>query len=232
MSSAAGERRPFRPPTPEHLTIAGPAGALEALVEAPTDFAGSDCAVICHPHPLHGGTMANKVVHTTARALQECALATVRFNFRGVGASAGVFDDGRGETEDALAVVDFALARWPGAAVTVAGFSFGAFVAFEVAAQRPLRQLYLIAPPVRRFDFQRHPAPRIPWTVIQGDRDELVDHAVVLAWVRTVEPPPVVVLLAGAEHFFHGRLNDLRAALQSNLVASADRPGPQRRAGN
>ena len=218
MSDAADDRPRFRPPLPERLAIAGPAGPLEAVVEVPAGFDGRRAAIVCHPHPVYGGTLDNKVVHTTARALQERGLATIRFNFRGTGASAGAFDDGRGETEDALAVADYALARWQGAALTVAGFSFGAFVAFQLAGRRPLKQLFTIAPPVRRFDFARLPVPRVPWIVIQGDRDELVDHAAVLAWTRTVVPSPVVVLLAGAEHFFHGRLNELRAAVQANLV--------------
>ena len=219
MSGAAaqGAAAPFRPPVPERVTIAGPAGAIEALVETPAGFVATDCAVVCHPHPLYGGTMNNKVVHTTARALQERGYATVRFNFRGVGASAGSFDDGHGETADALAVVDWAQARWPGAALTLAGFSFGAYVACRAATLRPVRRLFMIAPPVRRFDFATLPAPAAPWIVIQGDRDELVDYQEVLAFTNRVRPPPVIVLVTGAEHFFHGRLNDLRAAVQAQL---------------
>ena len=208
---------PFRPPAPERVAIAGPAGALEAVVEVPAGFDGRHVALVCHPHPLYGGTLQNKVVHMTARALQERHVATVRFNFRGVGASAGSFDDGRGETADALAVSDYALARWSGASLTLAGFSFGAFVAFRVATLRPVERLITIAPPVGRFDFTRDPVPQAPWLVIQGDRDELVDHHQVLAWTRTVLPAPTVVIIAGAEHFFHGRLNDLKDAVQSQL---------------
>jgi alpha/beta superfamily hydrolase len=210
-------RPPFRPPAPEKAVIAGPAGALEAVCEVPDGYAGLDCAVVCHPHPLYGGTMQNKVVHSTARALQERGFATVRFNFRGVGASAGIFDDGRGETQDALAACDYALGRWPGARLTLAGFSFGAFVAYQAAALRPAVRLYTIAPPVGRFNFEEHPAPRVPWIVIQGDRDELVDAARVLAWAGSATPPPTIVMLEGAEHFFHGRLNELKDAVQSHL---------------
>ena len=209
--------RPFRPPTPEKVVIAGPAGPLEALCEVPEGYLGRDCAVVCHPHPLYGGTMQNKVVHSAARALQERGFATVRFNFRGVGASAGSFDDGRGETQDALAACDYALARWPGARLTLAGFSFGSFVAYQAAGLRPAVRLYTIAPPVGRFNFAEHPAPRVPWIVIQGDRDELVDSARVLEWVRSASPPPTVVIIEGAEHFFHGRLNELKDAVQSHL---------------
>ena len=204
----------FRPPTPEPVTIAGPVGSIEALVEVPDGFDGRAIAVVCHPHPLFGGTMRNKVVHMTARALQEGGLATLRFNFRGVGASAGTFDDGRGETDDALAACDYALGRWPGAA----GFSFGSFVAFKVASLRPAVRLYTIAPPVRRFDFDQHPVPSVPWTVIQGDRDELVEHDAVVAWAGAARPAPTLVTIPGAEHFFHGRLGELMAAIRSGLV--------------
>lgn len=208
----------FRPPAPERLMLSGPAGPLEALVETPLEFDGSRMAVICHPHPLYGGTMDNKVVHTAARALQEKGYATVRFNFRGVGKSAGAFDEGRGEADDATAVADWATNRWPEATLTLAGFSFGSFVAFQVAARRSTRQLYTIAPPVRRFDFTKYPVPSAPWVVIQGDHDELVDHHDVLAWTEHVSPPPTVVVMPGAEHFFHGRLNDLRNLMQEHLA--------------
>jgi len=207
----------FHRPDLQRVMIAGPAGALEAVVETPPGFGGAQCAVICHPHPLYGGTMDNKVVTITARAFQGAGIATVRFNFRGVGASEGSFDDGRGETEDALAVADWTVGRWPKARLSVAGFSFGAFVAFQVASRWPVERLYTIAPPVRRFDFTTHPVPPVPWVVIQGDRDDLVDVGEVLAWTRCVVPPPTVVVIEGAEHFFHGRLNEVRAAVQANL---------------
>ena len=209
---------PFRPPSPQPVTIDGPAGPLEALVEVPAGFAGGDCAVVCHPHPLYGGTMHNKVVHTTARALQELGFATVRFNFRGVGASAGSFDDGRGETDDALAVCDEALVRFSGARLTLAGFSFGSFVAYRAAALRGAVRLYTIAPPIGRFDFTQHPAPQMPWIVIQGDRDELVDYARVVEWAGRAVPPPAVVILEGAEHFFHGRLRELNEAVKAQAA--------------
>lgn len=211
---------PFRPPPAERVTLAGPAGPLEALVEVPDRFDGRSIAVVCHPHPLFGGTMQNKVVHMTARALHECGIATLRFNFRGVGASTGQFDDGRGETDDALAACDYALARWPGATLTLAGFSFGAFVAFRVAGLRPAVRLFTIAPPVRRFDFSVHPIPTMPWTVIQGDRDELVEYDAVVAWTRTANPAPHLVTIHGGEHFFHGRLAELMTAIRDGVVAA------------
>jgi uncharacterized protein len=208
----------FRPPPPEAVTLVGPAGPLEAVVEVPEDYRGRRCAIVCHPHPLYGGTLTNKVVHMTARALQERGYATVRFNFRGVGASAGAYDEGRGETDDALAVLDAARIRWPGAQATVAGFSFGAYVAYRVASDRGLAQLITIAPPVARFDFQAAPVPGIPWLVIQGDADEVVDPGAVRAWARALAPAPTVVMVAGASHFFHGQLAALRETVQSHLV--------------
>jgi alpha/beta superfamily hydrolase len=217
VSAAPPGWPPLSRPVPERLVLDGPAGALEARVEVPAGHDGRRAAVVCHPHPLYGGTMDNKVVTTTARALQEAGIATVRFNFRGVGASAGAFDEGEGETRDALAVLDYAAARWPAARLEVAGFSFGAFVAYRVALLRDVARVLTIAPPVGRFDFTREGVPSAPWTVIQGDRDELVDVAAVLRWTDTARPPPSVRILEGAEHFFHGRLNDLRLAVLASL---------------
>jgi hypothetical protein len=193
-------------------------GALEALLEVPADYDGRQAAVLCHPHPLFGGTLHNKVVHMAARALQEWGFATLRFNFRGVGTSVGTFDDGVGETMDALAAYDFAATAWPLAKITLVGFSFGAFVAYHVASRRPVVRLIAIAPPVGRFDFAAHPVPQVPWTVIQGDRDELVDSQAVLAWARELRPAPTVHLVAGAEHFFHGRMQDLKNAVQGAIA--------------
>jgi len=221
VSGGAGEARPFARPVPERVALVGAAGAIEVVAETPAGHDGAHAAVVCHPHPLYGGSMDNKVVTTCARALQEAGIATVRFNFRGVGASAGAFDDGRGETEDASVVADWALRRWPGARLTVAGFSFGAFIAYRLAGARPVERLITIAPPVKRFDFhfEHYPAPTGHWAVIQGDADEVVDPAAVLEWARGATPPPRIQVIAGAEHFFHGRLADLKAAVLESLAA-------------
>ncbi len=208
----------FRPPAPERLLLSGPAGTLEAAFEVPADFAGQRIALVCHPHPLFGGTMDNKVVVIAARALQEQGYATLRFNFRGVGQSTGSWDLGRGEADDAMAAAAVLQARWPAAELVVAGFSFGAYVATQLATRLPVRQLITIAPPVQRFDFSTLAVPQCPWLVVQGDQDELVDHEAVLAWTRSLQPAPEVVILPGAEHFFHGRLNDLRSAIQGHLL--------------
>jgi alpha/beta superfamily hydrolase len=135
------------------VLIDGPAGRLEARVEDPAPGSGPRVVgVVCHPHPLFGGTLQNKVVHTLARTLQELAAPTVRFNFRGVGASEGVHDDGRGEVDDALAVIAWARARWECEPLWLAGFSFGAAVALHACATARPAALVTVAPPVKRPD--------------------------------------------------------------------------------
>jgi alpha/beta superfamily hydrolase len=192
------------------MQIPGPVGALEALVEEP-EPAGTDAfAVICHPHPLHGGTMQNKVVHTIARACQAVGMPTVRVNFRGVGASAGSYDQGQGEMQDALAVIEWGRRRWPGAALTLAGFSFGAMVSILIAGEAKAGRLLSVAPAVGRPEFAQASLPPCPWLILQGDADELVKVDDVRAFAARFEPPPTLQILPGAEHFFHGRLVELR----------------------
>ncbi len=171
--------------------------------------------MVCHPHPLFGGTLTNKVVQTVARALMANGAATLRFNFRGVGASAGSFDDGRGETDDLLAAVGAGRARLPGLPLWLGGFSFGAFVALRGQAAADAARLVTVAPPVGRWDFSAIEAPQCPWLVIQGDRDELVDHAQVATWMAALAPQARLNLLPGAEHFFHGRLHEVKAAVSA-----------------
>ena len=201
-----------RPGAAERLSLAGPAGALEALVEDRGE-AGARYAVVCHPHPLFGGTMDNKVVTTVARALQELGIPTVRFNFRGVGASAGAYDEARGETADAAAVAAWAEQRWPGRRLVIAGFSFGAYIALRLATERAADWLITVAPPVDLFDLSRISAPACPWLVVQGDSDEVVDPNKVLAWARSFDPAPRLTVLPGVGHFFHGHLRELRDAI-------------------
>jgi hypothetical protein len=201
-----------RPPAVERPAIVGPAGAIEAIVNDPGG-AGSEYAVVCHPHPLFGGTMDNKVVFAVARALQQTGIPTLRFNFRGVGASAGAYDEGRGETDDAVAVASWGEQRWPGRRLVIAGFSFGSYVALRLAHQRTADRLITIAPPVDRFDFSSIPAPICPWLVVQGDADDVVDPASVIAWAESLEPKPRLVVLPGAGHFLHGRLQEVRDAV-------------------
>ena len=213
----------MRAPRAERLAIAGPAGKLEALIETPVSegSAGGDVSafgVVCHPHPLYGGTMDNKVVHTLARAFEERGAPAIRFNFRGVGASAGSYDDGRGETEDALSVIAFGRARWPQASLWLAGFSFGGAVAVLAAARAHPARVVLIAPGVTKIDVTGAPAPACPWLIVQGDQDEVVPASFVLGWAQGLNPAPQIALVAGAGHFFHGRINELR-----DLVVAFDR---------
>ena len=210
-------------PSAEPLTVAGPAGDLETLLEVPHGAGRiAEYAVVCHPHPLHGGTMQNKVVHTLARAFQELGLATLRFNFRGVGASGGAYDHGRGETDDALAVIEWGAHRWPGAAVSLAGFSFGALVAMRAAPRVGATRLVCVAPPVARPEAAALGPPGCPWLIIQGDADELVDYRQVSAFAARSSPAPTLQVLAGVDHFFHGRLRELQTA----VVDFVRPPGP------
>ena len=196
----------------QRLSLDGPTGKLETLVED-SGSPGGSYAVICHPHPLFGGTMDNKVVSTLAKAMHAVAIPSLRFNFRGVGGSPGVFDEGRGETDDADAVASWGALRWPGRQLILAGFSFGAYVALRLATRRPTSRLISIAPPVARFDFSGMFLPACPWLIVQGDADEVVDPRAVLDWVGGLNAEPQLIVMPGVGHFFHGRLNELRDAV-------------------
>jgi alpha/beta superfamily hydrolase len=145
-----------------------------------------------------------------ARACQASGMATLRFNFRGVGASGGSYDEGRGEIQDALAVIAWGRARWPGAAMTLAGFSFGAMVSLGAANLAAPSKLISIAPAVFLPEFSAASDPRCPWLIVHGDADELVDIRDVRAFAARFVPPPQLVVFPGGEHFFHGRLSELR----------------------
>ncbi|MFP4209124.1 MAG: alpha/beta hydrolase [Wenzhouxiangella sp.] len=206
------------------FALTGPAGRLECLVDVPE--AGSErpaTAVLCHPHPQHGGTLRNKVVTIMDRSLRELGLATVRFNFRGVGDSEGEYDNGQGETDDLLAVIKWVQQTRPDTDLWLGGFSFGAFVALKAARDLPVRQLITIAPPVERYGFEELLPPNCPWLVVQGDEDDVVSAEAVTQWAEALDQPPDLVVMEGAGHFFHRRLMDLRGLIknhvQSNLPA-------------
>lgn len=213
----------MRAPRTERVTIAGSAGDLEAIVEsraepsAAAEAAVSRFGVVCHPHPLYGGTLDNKVVYTLARAFVELGVPAIRFNFRGVGASSGRFDEGLGETADVLDVIAYGRERWPGASLWLAGFSFGGAVAVRAAAQARPERLVVVAPGITRVAMQGVGSPPCPWLIIQGDADDVIDPAAVLEWARHQTVPPAVRLLPGAGHFFHGRLHELRAVVLEYL---------------
>jgi alpha/beta superfamily hydrolase len=207
----------MKPPHAERSLLPGPAGAIEALIETPAASAAGSLpasfGVVCHPHPLYGGTLDNKVAYTLARAFEELGAPVIRFNFRGVGRSEGQYDSGVGESQDTLAVIAHGRRRWPGAALWLAGFSFGGAVAVRVAARARPERLVTVAPGVTRVDMEGVPSPGCPWLIVQGDADDVIEPGEVLAWAAGQSPPPSLRMLPGAGHFFHGRLNELRGAV-------------------
>ncbi|MFP5350036.1 MAG: alpha/beta hydrolase [Gammaproteobacteria bacterium] len=210
---------PTFPCGPAPFLIAGPAGPLEAVAACPAPESERPASVVVlHPHSLHGGTLQNKVVHTVARSFTELGARSVRFNFRGVGKSAGTYANGVGETDDALAVLSWLRARRPNDAIFLAGFSFGAYVALRAAALFPLAGLLTIAPAVHLYDFSQLATPRVPWFLFQGERDEIVPAPAVREWAARQTPPPTLVAFPDAGHFFHQRLHELRAAITEHFA--------------
>jgi uncharacterized protein len=190
-----------------HADVVGPAGRIEVAIDTPAGNARG-VAVLCHPHPVHGGTMDNKVVQTLARAFVQLGQRAVRFNFRGVGTSEGQWDEGVGEIDDAMAVV--AAQRNPALPLTLAGFSFGGYVAAQVAqrlavAGEPARRLVLVGPATAYDDMPSVPADTL---IIHGEADDVVPLKATLDWARPQGLP--VIVLPGVGHFFHGQLTRLR----------------------
>lgn len=194
-------------------TVAGPAGAIECAVDAPAT-APRGVAVVCHPHPQFGGTMDNKVVQTLARAFVQLGWRCVRFNFRGIGGSAGAWNEGVGEIDDALAVI--AATRGAGEPFVLAGFSFGAYVASHAAARladdaKPQRMV-LVGPSTLKQPMATVPADTL---VIHGEADDVVPLAATLDWARPQSLP--VVVFPGVGHFFHGQLGLLKNTVVQEL---------------
>ncbi len=204
-----------RPPQSETLLIDGPAGRLECILESPGNVTSIASAVVCHPHPVHGGTMQNKVVHTLARAFSAQQMSTLRFNFRGVGESEGEFDDGEGELEDVLAAADFLSARFPGLPIWLAGFSFGAALAIRAAVKLDAAGLVSIASAAFRFADTEPVQPTCPWLIVHGEEDELADINETIEWVNSMEPGPELCVFPDTTHFFHGKLVKLREVVKS-----------------
>jgi uncharacterized protein len=207
----------------ETILIAGGAGRIETLVAMP-DTRPVGVAVICHPHPLHGGALTNKVTYALAAGALKAGFAAARFNFRGVGATDGTHDEGRGETDDTLTVARWLRERLPDEPLLLAGFSFGAFVSLKAAARARPALLVSIAPPFKYFAHEaRPPRPECPWLVVHGRDDDVVDYGETAATLASYAPPPELVSLDGVGHFFHGRLRDLDRAV-GDFIARHARP--------
>ena len=195
--------------------IAGPVGPLSVAVDTTTDLPERGLAVVCHPHPLQGGTMDNKVVTTVARALVQRGWRVVRFNYRGVGGSAGTWDEGRGEVDDALAVI--AAHRVAGEPLVLGGFSFGGFIAASAAARLPEadrpQRMVLVAPSTAKHDA---PPVGAETLLIHGEADDVVPLSASMDWARPQALPVVVV--PGAGHFFHGQLMLLKSLVLRNFA--------------
>lgn len=202
------------------LLLDGPCGALEALHLDHAEARG--VALICHPHPLHAGSMLNKVVATLQRTARDAGYATLRFNFRGVGQSVGEHAHGEGEIDDAEAAARWLLARHPGLPLTLMGFSFGACVAACLGGRLEaqgvaVERLFMLAPPVMRFAVDGRLPRQGALTVIQPTSDEVVEPAAVHAWSAQLSRPHELLEVAECGHFFHGRLTELKALVLPRL---------------
>ena len=198
----------------EKSLIDGPSGALEIAIDRPdTGVSPRGLAFVSHPHPLFGGTMDNKVAQTLARAFVQLGYVAARLNFRGVGASAGVHDQGEGEQDDLLALIAHVRAAEPDLPFVLGGFSFGAFVTSRVAATLaekgdPAQRLVMIGTPAKKWDVAAVPEDTI---IVHGEQDETIPLADVFEWARPQELP--VTVLPGADHFFHRKLHILKRVI-------------------
>jgi uncharacterized protein len=201
------------------LSIAGPAGRLEALLQEHEARDHSIAALVCHPHPLYGGTMHNKVVHRAAAVLHALGAAALRFNFRGAGQSAGRHDQGEGELSDARAALDFLTQRYPHARRWLAGFSFGAWIASRLAAaEAGIERLILIAPPVLSSSFLDLESLTVPKLVLQGTDDDICPPAALREQFGRWADPKKLVEIPGATHFFDRQLGTLAEAMHAALA--------------
>ena len=207
-------------PQTENFSIDGPAGKLQAILETPRDEQPAGIVVICHPHPVHGGTMQNKVVHTLSRAFTHQDFLALRFNFRGVGESAGAFDEGEGEFLDTLAAIEWSRRQAPDLPLWFAGFSFGAAMSVRAAVEASPAGLVSVAPAASRFAASLQSQPQCPWLILQGDQDEQVDLAETIDWLNQLAPGPELQVFPGVDHFFHGRLVMLRNAVENFIEAN------------
>lgn len=209
------------PTSNTEFLLPAPAGVLEVVATPSKTHNANGVAIICHPHPLHGGSLRNKVVTTLAQAFDLLNLNTVRFNFRGIGKSTGQYGETIGETEDLYTVLNWVKKVVPDLPIWLAGFSFGGYIAATVANQEMtlIKELVTIAPAVNRSDFSKFTAITAPWLIVQGDQDEIVPYLDVKHFA--LHPPAPVTLLTvnEASHFFHRRLLELRQLLVQHFSA-------------
>lgn len=201
------------------VSLPGPAGNLAATIET-TAAAPHGVAVICHPHPLHGGTRQNKVVTTLARAARSAGLDALRFDFRGVGDSQGEHDHGVGEQDDCRAAIDHAGDALGGLPIVLMGFSFGAATALRVVAADGAAALVTVGLPAGYFE-KELPTPDCPWLAVHGSADEIADPAAARAALTALITPPQTHWVPGAGHFFHGRLGELKQMVSDFLLAES-----------
>lgn len=208
----------------ERLLIPGAAGPLEALLEWDPDAPRRMSALICHPHPQFGGTMHNKVVFRAAKGALQAGLPSLRFNFRGVGKSRGVYDQGRGEREDVRAALDYLRARFPDLPIALLGFSFGAWVGLAAGAVDPrVMALVGLGVPVSDSDMSFLREVRKPKLIVQGTLDEFGPADQVQAFFDSLSEPKRIYWVQGADHFFTGKLDDVQAAVREFLREVSDR---------
>ena len=207
----------------QEFFVPGPSGQLQAVIHQGDEaghFAARELlAIICHPHPLHGGTMDNKVVTTLMRTYRDLGIHVIRFNFRGIGKSEGEFDNAVGEVDDLRAMISWSQQQLPHLPLVLAGFSFGSSIAAQASYDVVgLQHLTLVAPPVERYPYDRAGVFPSPLCVIQGDKDERVFAEGVYHWVDKLQSPAELIRYPEASHFFHGYLTNLKSDLTESLL--------------
>jgi alpha/beta superfamily hydrolase len=201
------------------IILEGEAGKIEAILHLPkADIVKTPVQammICCHPHPLHGGTMTNKIVHIICKTFSKLGLPTLRFNFRSIGESQGKHDNGIGESKDLLILSELMHKTWPDRELWLAGFSFGSWIAANSAVAAKAKQLLSIAPPVKHFDFKKMQQPSCPWLVLMGDADEVVEPSEVYEWIADQQiNKPELIRFPEAGHFFHGEMVNMSKTLE------------------
>lgn len=208
------------PDNEQPFFIQGPQGKLESIF-LKSKYPTSKIAILCHPHPLHEGTMHNKVIHTLSRAFHRKGIHSIRFNFRGVGKSEGAFDNSIGEVLDVKAVYNFIEKIFDKPEIYLAGFSFGSYIAASFCQQISCKQLFSIAPAVHHQPYQKLLSISVPWVVIQGEEDEVVSVKEVYDWFefasQRLGANMTLIKIPGSSHFFHAKLIELRTMVMDAI---------------